>query len=151
MPRYEAPFTKTGADSVRQIVEVLSGATTQRVRCTAFVIKNNGTETADVTFGYSLRRVTGSATGTALTPNPVSPSDAACRSAAKHLITADASSFNSSPIELWSAPTNNRATYQMQWPDDQAPEGAAVNTNGLSLGLGAVSTSTFAGTSQFLE
>ena len=146
-----APFTKTGADSVRQLVEVLSSGTVQRVRITSFIVKNNGTETADVTFGYSLRRVTASATGTSLTPNPVSPSDAACRATCEHLITADHSSFNSSPIELWSAPVNNRATYQMFVPDDQAFEGAAVSANGLSLGLGAVSTSTFAGTIGFIE
>jgi hypothetical protein len=151
MPRYSAPFTKTGADSVRQLVEILSSATVQRVRVTAFVVKNNGTETADVVFGYSLRRVTGSATGTALTPNPVSPQDAACRATAEHLITADHSSFNTAPVELWSSPVNNRATYQMFVPDDQAFEGAAISANGLSLGLAAVSTSTFAGTIGFLE
>ena len=132
-------------------MEVLSSATVQRVRVTAFVIKNNGTETADVTFGYSLRRVTGTATGTSLTPNPNSPQDAACRSTSKHLITADASSFNTTPVELWSSPVNNRATYQMFVPDDQAFEGAATSANGLSLGLGAVSTSTFAGTVGFIE
>lgn len=151
MPRYACIFTKTGSDSVRQIVEVLSGATTQRVRCNSFVVKNTGTESADVVFKYSLRRVTGSATGTSVTPNPVSPSDAACRSSAEHLITADHSSFNSSPVELWRSPTNNRATYQMIWPDDQSPEGAATNANGLSLGLADASTSTFEGTLGFIE
>lgn len=151
MPRYNTIFTKTGADSVRQLVEVLSSATVQRVRCTAFLVKNTGTETADTVFAYSLRRVTGSATGTAVTPTPASPQDAAARSTAEHLITADHSSFDTTPIELWRAPVNNRATYQMIWPDDQAPEGAATSSNGISLGMSAVSTSTFAGTISHLE
>lgn len=151
MPRYSAPFNKTGADSVRQLVEVLSSATVQRVRVTAFVVKNTGTETADTVFRYSLRRVTGSATGTALTPSPVSPQDAACRATAKHLITADHSSFDTTPVELWKAPTNNRATYQIFLPDEQAFEGAAVSANGISLGLDSASTSTFAGTIAFVE
>ena len=151
MPRYVAPFTKTGADSVRQVVEVLSSATVQRVRCNSFLIKNTGTETADTVFSYTLRRVTASATGTALTPNPLSPSDKACTSTSEHLITADHSSFNTSPVELWSAPCNNRATYQIFVPDEQAFEGAATSANGLSLGVAAASTSTFAGSLGFIE
>lgn len=150
MPRYTAAFTKTGADNVQQIVEATSGATVQRVKVTSFVIKDTGTETSDITQPFSLRRVTGSATGTTLTASKP-PGDAASRSTVKHLITADHSSFNTAPDEVWRAPANNRASYQIFLPDDQAFEGAAVNANGLSLGLGAASTRTFAGTLGFFE
>jgi hypothetical protein len=150
MPRYAAPFTKTGADSVLQIVEVLSSATVQRTKWWQFIIKNLGTETADVSFSYVIRRVTGSATGTSLTPNPLDPSDAACRGTAEHLITADAASF-AAGLEVFRAPVNNRATYTMFWADGYEPTGAATSANGLSAGVSSASTSTFAGTVYFQE
>ncbi len=149
MPRYAAPFTKTGADSVQQIVEVLSSATVQRTKWWMFVIGNTATP-ADAVFSYVVRRVTGSATGTALTPNPLDPSDAACRGTAEHLITADAASF-STGTELFRAPVNHRATYQWVAADGMELTGAATSANGLSLGLSAVSTSTFGGTVYFAE
>lgn len=150
MPRYAAPFTKTGSDSVRQVVEVLSSATVQRIRCYSFVIACTTTP-ADATFTYTMRRVTASATGTSLTPNPLDPNDAACRGTSEHLITADHSSFNSSPVELFSAPVNHRAAYTFYASDGQELVGAATSGNGLSLGMAAVSTSTFAGTVFFIE
>jgi hypothetical protein len=152
MPRYNVGWTKTGADSVRQLVEVLSSATVQRMKVFHLVVGNTGTESADVKFNYSMRRVTGSATGTAVTGNPLDPNDAAHRSAAKHLITADAASFNTGPIEIggpW--PVNNRATWQWMASDGRELVGAAVSANGVSLGLAAVSTSTFAGSVAFEE
>lgn len=150
MPRYAAPFTKTNSDSVLQILEILSQATVQRCRLDHLIVKNKGTEAADAVFDYVVRRVTGSATGTALTPNPVDPNDAACRSAAKHIITADAASF-SGGAELLRVPLNNRATFQWMASDGQELVGAAVNTNGLSVGVAAATTSTFAGTAFFKE
>lgn len=150
MPRYAAPFTKTGADSVLQIVEVLSSATVQRTKWFQFGIKNTGTESADVTFSYVVRRVTGSATGTSLTPNPMDPSDAACRGTAEHLITADAGSF-AAGTELFRRPINNRATYDWYASEGRELVGAATASNGLSLGVASASTSTFAGTVCFEE
>lgn len=150
MPRYGAAFTKTGSDSVLQIVEVLSSATTQRTKWYHVVVKNTGTESADTTFSYVVRRVTGSATGTSLTPSPLDPSDAACRGTAEHLITADAGSF-SAGTELARWPVNNRATWQWMASDGAELTGAATSANGLSLGVASASTSTFAGTVNFAE
>jgi hypothetical protein len=150
MPRYAAPYTKTGADSVLQIVEVLSSATVQRTKWYHVVVKNTGTESADTTFSYVVRRVTGSATGTSLTPNPIDPTDAACRGTSKHLITADAASF-SGGTELARWPVNNRATWQWMASDGMELTGAATSSNGLSLGVSSASTSTFAGSILFAE
>lgn len=149
MPRYSAPFTKTGSDNVRQIMEILSQSTVQRTKWYAFVI--GAAAAADNVFSYCVRRVTGSATGTALTPSPIDTQDAACRAAAKHLITADASSFNTSPVELWRAIMNQRATYQWQCSEGKEFVGPATNTNGLSLGLSATSTANFEGAVSFEE
>lgn len=144
MPRYQATFTKTGSDSVRQLMELLSGATVQRIKVYAFTI--GCVVSADNNFSYVVRRVTGSATGTALTPGKNDPNDAAARSSAKHLITADHASFNSSPDEVYRAPMNQRATFQWMSSEGRELVSAAVNANGISLGLSAVSTSQFEGT-----
>jgi hypothetical protein len=149
MPRYAAPFTKTGSDSVLQIVEVLSSATVQRTKWYSFVVGCTATP-ADALFNYVVRRVTGSATGTSLTPNPLDPSDAACRGTAEHLITADAASF-SAGTEVFRAPCNHRAAYTYYASDGSELVGAATSANGLSLGVGAASTSTFGGTVFFQE
>lgn len=151
MPRYSAPFTKTNSDSVRQLVEILSSATVQRQKWFAFVV-GCVTTPADAVFKYVVRRVTASATGTALTPTPLDPTnDAACRSTAEHVITADHSSFNSSPLELFRAPCNHRATYQWMAGDGRELIGPAVSGNGLSLGMADASALLFEGTAQFEE
>lgn len=149
MPRYSAPFTKTGADSVLQHVEVLSSATVQRTKWYSFVTAKSASP-ADAHVQFVIRRVTGSATGTALTPSPIDPSDAACRGTAEHLITADAASF-ASGTELFRAPLNDRATYTWYANDGQELVGAAVSANGLSLGVSAANTATFSGTVFFAE
>jgi hypothetical protein len=149
MPRYAVPFTKTGADSVLQIAEVLSSATVQRTKWFAFVIACTATP-ADALFNYVVRRVTGSATGTAVTPNPLDTQDAAARSTAEHLITADAASF-AGGAELFRAPTNHRATFQWMASEGRELVGPATSANGLSLGVGAASTSTFGGSIYYEE
>jgi hypothetical protein len=150
MPRYAAPFTKTGSDSVLQIVEVLSSGTVQRTKWFNFGVKNTGTETADTTFSYIVRRVTASATGTSLTPSPFDSQDAACRATSEHLITADHASF-SSGAELFRRPVNNRATYDWYASEGRELVGPATSASGLSLGVASASTSTFAGTVAFEE
>ena len=149
MPRYAAPFTKTGSDNVAQLVEILSSATVQRQKWYALIVSCTATP-ADALFSYVVRRVTASATGTSLTPNPIDLQDAACRSTAEHLITADHASF-ASGAELYRAPVNHRATYTLMLSDGMELVGPATSSAGLSLGLGATSTSTFAGTVYFQE
>lgn len=149
MPRYAAPFTKTNSDSVLQLMEVLSSATVQRTRWDMFIV-GCAESPADVLFKPIVRRVTGSATGTALTPNPTDLQDAACRASAKHIITADAASF-SSGAEVFRCPLNQRATYQWMCGSDQELVGPATSSNGLSLGLAAATTSKFEGTVYFKE
>jgi hypothetical protein len=149
MPRYAAPFTKTNADSVQQLVEILSGATTQRTLWYQFMVGCVETP-ADALFRPIVHRVTGTATGTSLTPNPLDTQDAACRSSAKHIITADAGSF-AAGTEIFRAPVNQRATYQWMCVDGQELVGPATNANGLSLGLSAASTTKWEGTVFFRE
>lgn len=149
MPRYAAAFTKTGADSVRQIVEVLSTSTVQRTKWFAFIV--GAAAAADTVLQFVVRRVTGSATGTALTPRPLDPNDAAARSTAENLITADAASFNTSPVELWRSAINQRAAVQWMASEGREMVGPATDANGLSLGLSAVSTLAYDGTVSFEE
>lgn len=149
MPRYSAPFTKTNSDSVRQLVEVLSSATVQRTKWYAFVI-GCVTTPADAIYEYCVRRVTGSATGTSLTPNPLDAQDAACRGTAKHVITADATSF-AAGTELFRSPVHHRAAYTWQAADGQELVGPATSSNGLSAGLATASANLFSGTVWFQE
>ncbi len=93
---------------------------------------------------YQVRRVTGAATGSTLTPNPLDPADAATEFDSKNVVTADAASFAAGTL-LDLAPLNNRATFrwvaapggELVWP--------ATASNGLSIGLSAVSTKLYAG------
>lgn len=149
MPRYSATFTKTGSDSVLQLVEILSSATVQRTKWESFVLGCTAAP-ADALFSYIVRRVTASATGTALTPSPKDSQDAACRGTSKHLITADHASF-SSGAELFRSPCHHRASYTWMASDGRELVGPATSASGLSLGVGAASTSTFAGTVEFAE
>lgn len=149
MPRYAAPFSKTGADNVRQLVEILSTTTTQRQKWYAFIV--GAAAAADNVLAYVVRRVTGSATGTALTPRPLDKGDAACRSTAEHAITVDHSSFNTSPVELWRSAINQRAATQWMASEGREMVGEAIDANGLSLGLHAQSTVAYDGTINFEE
>ena len=150
MAAYGFGFTKTGADSVLQVVELLCDATTVRrnkwfsfgIGCTA--ASNDGVHQ------YVVRRVTGSATGTAVTPNPLDLADAVALMDAKHLITADAASF-SGGAELYREPLNGRASWQWNANPGRELVGPATASNGLSLGLSAASTSTYSGNIQAEE
>lgn len=149
MAKYAVPFTK-GAANVLQLMEALADATTPRrgklydfnVGCT--------TTPADAVFDYVIRRVTGSATGSAVTPNPLDPADAASLFDAEDTITADAASFAAGTL-LDRVPLNHRATFrwvaspggELVWP--------ATASNGLSIGLSAASTNTFSGKAHIEE
>ena len=150
MARYAAAWTKTGADSVLQLVEVLADATTPRrskwydfgFGCTA--TSNDGVHQ------YIVRRVTGSATGTSLTNRPLDPADAAALCDTEHLITADAGSFSTGE-ELYREPLNGRASWRWACSPGGELVGPATASNGLSLGLSAASTSTYSGIIHFEE
>lgn len=143
MARYAVPFTK-GSANVLQIVEVLADATRPR-RGKLYDVDFACTTAADdgVT-EYVIRRVTGSATGSAVTPNPLDPADATTEMDAKDTVTVDAASF-AAGTQLYRAGMNNRATFR--WV--AAPGGElvfpATASNGLSVGLSAASTKTYAG------
>lgn len=149
MPRYIAPFTKTGSDSVLQLAEVLSTATVQRQKWYTLIVGCTTTP-ADASFQYVIRRVTASATGTSLTPNPIDLQDAACRSTCEHLITADHASF-ASGAELFRAMCHHRATYTWNAADGQELVGPATSASGLSVGVAAASTAQFSGSIYFAE
>jgi hypothetical protein len=150
MARYAAPFTKTNADSVQQLVEVLSnGSTAHRTWWDCFIVAKTASP-ADSHHSFIVRRVTASATGTSLTPTPLESNDAASRATAEHIITADHASF-ASGVELFRAPLNDRATYTFYANPGQELVGPATTSNGLSLGLGTASTGLFGGTVYFKE
>jgi hypothetical protein len=150
MARYAAPFTKTNADSVQQLVEVLSnGSTAHRTWWDCFMVAKTASP-ADSHHSFIVRRVTDSATGTALTPTPLDSLDVASRATAEHIITADHASF-SSGVELLRVPLNDRATYTWYANPGQEMVGPATTTDGLSLGLSSASTGLFGGTVYFRE
>ena len=150
MAKYALSYNKTGADSVLEHVEVLADATRPRRGKLYDLVVSCTTTPADALFQYMVKRVTGSATGTALTPNPLDPADAATETDSKHLITADAASY-AAGTELLRMPVNHRATFrwvaapggELVWP--------ATASNGLGIGVAAASTNTFSGTAHFEE
>lgn len=144
MANYRVNFTKTGADSVACVLEMLADATTPRRSKVSDITIGCTATPADALFQYVARRITNSGTGTTVTPNPTDPADAAALFDAEHLITVDPASF-AAGAELYRVPLNHRATFrwianpgeELVWP--------ATATNGIGLGLSAVSTSTFSG------
>jgi hypothetical protein len=144
MAAYGIAFTKTGADNVLQHVEVLSSATVRRIKLFEIDFANTATP-ADNVFAHVLRRVTGSATGTTVTPRPYDPGDAAALSTAEHLITVDAASFAAGD-ELYRQPLNARASFRWVASPGREFVGPATSANGFGFGVAAASTSTFAGT-----
>lgn len=143
MAAYAVGFTKTGADSVQQVVEVLSSATVRRIKWFSFGIACTAASN-DGVHSYIVRRVTASATGTAVTPRPLDPADAAALSTSEHLITADHGSFATGE-ELYREPLNGRASWQWNANPGRELVTPATSASGASLGLGAASTSTYGG------
>jgi hypothetical protein len=144
MAAYGITFTKTGSDSVLQLVEALAGATAHRIKWFEISWANTATP-ADNVYSYVVRRVTSTATGTSLTPVSYDPADAPTPlTTAKHLITADASTF-AAGAEVWREPLNARASFR--WVANPGREfvSPATTTNGFGFGTGAASTSTFGG------
>lgn len=146
MPKYVVAFTKLGSDNVRQLVEALADATTPgRLKLHDAFVANVAAVPLDTAQRFVIRRVTGSATGTSLTPRPVDPADRAALFDAEHLITADHSSFNTTPTEVMRRPVNGRAS--LRWTAAPGCEivTPATASEGLSLGLSDQSTSLFEG------
>lgn len=143
MAKYALGFSK-GSASVQQMVEALADAT--RPRRGKLVSFSVGYTTAsdDGVTDYQIRRVTGSATGSSLTPNPLDPADAATEFDAKDTVTVDAASYAAGTL-LDRLPLNNRATWQ--WMAGQGSELVypATASNGLSLGASAATTKTYVG------
>lgn len=152
MPRYAIPFTKSNADNVRQLTEVVSDSFAQRQRLDFFTVGCVSTP-ADATFIYSVRRITVSSpsTGTAIIPTAIDPFDAVGRCTAKHIITADNASFNTSPLEVFRAPCHHRATYTFAAAAGEELVGANILGYGISLGMANPSTLLFEGTVMFKE
>lgn len=144
MASFAVGFQKTGADNVQQLVETLADATRpKRLKWFEFDVANTATP-ADNVYSYIVHRVTGSATGTAVTPRPYDPADAATEFDAEHLITADAASFSGGE-ELFRIPLNARSSFRWVATPGRELVGPATASNGLSLGLGSASTTTSAG------
>lgn len=149
MPSYAVGFQKTGSNSVQQLVEVLSSATVRRTRWFEISWSNTATP-VDLRYSYIVHRVTGSATGSAVIPAPYDVADGASLCTAEHLITADAASF-SAGAELLRFPLHANASFRWVANPGRELVGPATSANGLSFGVSAASTSTFAGTVGFEE
>lgn len=151
MPSYGVGFNKTGADNVLQVVELIAAPTTgiRRSRLFSFGIACTAAAN-DGVHSYVIRRVSGSATGTAVTAQPLDPADPVAFCLSKHLITADAASF-SGGAELYREPLNGRASWQFNANPGREFVSPATASNGVSLGLAAASTSTYGGNLQFEE
>lgn len=143
MARYAVPFSK-GSANILQVVEVLADATRPRrlklydfnVACT--------TAADDGVTEYVVRRVTGSATGSSVTPAPLDAADAATEFDAKDTVTVDAASFAAGTL-LDRIGLNNRASWRWVAAPGSELVGPATASNGLSIGLSAASTKTYSG------
>lgn len=151
MANYGTAFNKTGSDSVLQVVELIAAAATGIRRSKIFSFGIGCTAASnDGVHQYTIHRVTGTATGTAVTPQPLDGADAVAFATSKHLITADAGSF-AAGAELYREPLNGRASWQFNANPGKEFVGPATASNGLSLGLSAASTATYAGNLQHEE
>jgi hypothetical protein len=151
MANYGTAFNKTGADNVLQVVELIAAAATGIRRSKIFSFGIGCTAASnDGVHQYTIHRVTGTATGTAVTPQPLDGADAVSFATSKHLITADAASF-AAGAELYREPLNGRASWQFNANPGKEFVGPATASNGLSLGLSAASTATYAGNLQHEE
>ena len=99
---------------------------------------------ADATLVWQMIRLSAAATGTAVTPNPVNPADAAAVTLAKDVITAG----GTEGVLLESLPLNQRATYTwVGYGDGELIIPATANAgiklkNSASSSLGATATIT---------
>lgn len=151
MANYGVGFNKTGADNVAQIVELIAAPTTgiRRSKLYSFGIACTAASN-DGVHSYVIRRVTASATGTAVTPGPLDPADPVAFCLCEHLITADHASF-ASGAELYREPLNGRASWQFNANPGKEFVSPATASNGVSVGLAAAGTSTYGGNLQFEE
>jgi hypothetical protein len=150
MASYGFGFTKTGADSVLAHVELLADATTpRRIKLYSFGIGCTAASN-DGVHPFCVRRITNSGTGTAVTPAPLDPADAAALMDAEHLITVDPASY-AAGTQLYLEPLNGRASWQWNANPGREFVGPATATNGFGIGVTAASTSTYAGNVQAEE
>jgi len=151
MPGYMVPFTKTGADSVLEVVELYAAPTTgiRRTKWFSFGIACTAASN-DGVHQYVVRRITNTGTGTVTTPAPLDIADAISFAISKHLITVDAASF-AAGVELYREPLNGRASWQWNANPGREIVTPSTATNGCGLGLSAASTSTYAGNIGFEE
>ena len=151
MANYGTAWNKTGADSVLQLVELIAAAATGIRRSKIFSFGIGCTAASnDGVHQYTVHRVTGTATGTAVTPQPLDPADAIAFCTAKHLVTVDAASF-AAGAEVYREPLNGRASWQWNANPGKEIVSPATASNGVSLGVSAASTSTYSGNVQHEE
>ena len=100
---------------------------------------------ADATLVWVMIRTSTASTGSAVTPSPVNPADAACVTVAKDVLTAS----GTEGVILESIPLNQRATYTwVGYGEGELIIAATANAgiklkNGASTSLGATATITF--------
>jgi len=151
MANYGTGFKKTGADSILQIAELLAAAATGIRRNKIFSFGIGCTAASnDGVHQFVIRRVTGTATGTAVTPAPTDPGDAVAFATAKQLITADAASF-AAGAEVYREPMNGRASWQFNANPGKEFVSPATASNGFGIGVDAANTATYAGNIQHEE
>lgn len=129
MGKYACDLTQTGGASFNIASIEAPAASMRRFRLYEFNIGLSGTP-ADAAYSLKIQRMTATATGSAKTPQPLDPADAACVTIAKDTLTANgtltANAF------LYSNAFNNRATFRwVARPDGGELIVPATANNGL--------------------
>lgn len=143
MGRYAIPFVK-GADNVTQLVELLADATRPRRQKWYDVAFGCSGTPADAAFIYLVNRMTASGTGSAVTPKPLDPADAATEADAEDTCTADGT-FTAGAV-LLEKTINQRSAYRWFAVPGSELVMPATASNGAGVKLSTASTLTFAGT-----
>jgi len=141
MAKYAVAGNK-GTASVRTIINARADASAASRGKVYDYMVGSITTPADSTFDHELYRTSTAGTGSAVTPSPLDPADAASVNDASDTITADPTIG----VLLMRVPLNQRATYrwvaapggELVWP--------ATASNGISGGLAAASTTDFSAT-----
>jgi hypothetical protein len=142
---YTAVLQRTGTQQNIGSVEA-PGASPRRLAWTKVEFAIDATP-ADATLTWQFVRTSTASSGTAVTPSPVNPADAACSAVATNVITAS----GSTGVLLDAIPLNQRATYTWTGYGEGELIIAATNNAGIIVRNGASSALTATATVSFRE
>lgn len=118
------------SSSYKTLVAAFCSATVRRGKVYDILIGTNGTP-ADNSMEWTIQRMTVDGTGTAITPNPLDPADAASAATSKANYTAEPTVTANS--DLWYVGVNQRASYRWVCAPGSELIWPATAANGLVL------------------